>query len=196
MSPYSYYRPFMKTGDVIAFSGKGRISGIIKRATRSAYSHVGLVVNSTMSDGFGQSVLLVESTTLGNLPDIISGKVIRGVQMQWLSQRIAAYPGKVWWVPLRQSIPEEKSVAMLRWIRSIHARQAPYDTIQAIGSALDWWDRLGFTNKRDSYALFCSELVAYAWQVAGIIPETINPSECTPQDIMQFSCLDKPIKVM
>ena len=188
MPLYPHLRPEMKTGDVIAFSGKGRISNLIKLVTQSPYSHVGMVIRTNMEEGLGESVLLVESTTLNTVADAFSGKRVKGVQMHWLSQRLRNYPGEAYWLPLKEAVLQEKIPSMLHWLRTIHKNHVAYDSLQAVGSALDVIDIFGLRNKRGYHTLFCSELVARALQIAGKVPEEINPSECTPQDVVEFSC--------
>jgi cell wall-associated NlpC family hydrolase len=46
--PYLDARNKMRPGDVIAFSGKGNFSEIIKWATRASVSHVGVVLQSKL----------------------------------------------------------------------------------------------------------------------------------------------------
>ena len=63
---YSDARPLMQPGDVIAFGGKGHFSEIIKFATRSDVSHVGVVLKTSIPDDdtgrfFNQ---IIESTSL------------------------------------------------------------------------------------------------------------------------------------
>lgn len=187
MSKYNQeYRACMKTGDVIAFSGKGRLSEIIKWKTGSQYSHVGLVVATDMQEGFGQSVLITESTTLTNLPDATTGEFIKGVQMQWLSQRLDAYDGQAWWGQVKRPLTQFSILNMTKWIRHKHAERTPYDSVQAIGAGLDFFDKMipGVANEPDFSSLFCSEYVMRAWQIAGLVDETVNPSEMTPADVM------------
>ena len=68
---YQDLRKYMKTGDVIAFSGKGRTSNIIKGATFCDISHVGIVYK-TLAD----RVVIMESTSLNNIADCMTGEFI------------------------------------------------------------------------------------------------------------------------
>src|SRR6185503_11171701 len=94
---YDLHRDSMQHGDVIAFSGKGRVSELIKWRTKSPFSHVGLVVRWNLNGGFGDTVFLIESTTLTALPDLVYGDVIKGVQLHRLSEALSAYQGRAWW---------------------------------------------------------------------------------------------------
>lgn len=175
---YEAIRSTLKTGDVVAFAGKNRISSIIKTFTRSEVSHVGVVVVFN-GDEEEKNIMLIESTTLGN---------IAGVQMHWLSHRIFDYIGEVWHLPLSldstKRIDEKKFKMFLR-----NQIGKEYDTSQAIMSAIDTFeDTISiFENKEDYAQFFCSELVVAAFKVSGVLPESINASEITPIELCRFN---------
>ena len=174
---YEKIRSKLRTGDVIAFAGKNRISNIIKTFTRSEVSHVGVVVIFN-SDEEDKNIMLVESTTLGD---------IAGVQMHWLSHRIFDYVGEVWHLPLSTEshlkIDYKKFKMFLR-----NQIGKPYDTSQAIMSAIDTFEDVFsiFENEEDYAQFFCSELVAAAFKASGVLPESINASEITPIELCRF----------
>ncbi|BAZ03818.1 hypothetical protein [Calothrix sp. NIES-3974] len=62
-STYENCRDRIQNGDIIAFSGNDIFSDLIRRVTNSCYSHVGIVLDVNMNGAFGQSILIVESTT-------------------------------------------------------------------------------------------------------------------------------------
>lgn len=66
---YEKVRSQIKAGDTIAFSGSTGFSDFIKLATRSPYSHVGIVLKVYFGGGFGESILMVESTTETSMRD-------------------------------------------------------------------------------------------------------------------------------
>jgi len=185
---YSDIRSQLKVGDVIAFSGKSRVSNLIKFATRSDISHVGIVLESNSLE-LGHMVHIIESTSLATTPDAVTKELFVGVQIQQLSRRIESEKGQVYHVPLLEPLDEYKQTAMIDWLRYKHTQRTPYDTIQALGAGLDLLDGLGLENDTDFSSLFCSELVTKALQLAGRVPEDINPSEMTPEDVMKFDCL-------
>ena len=92
---YKEVRDHMQPGDIIAFGGKGNFSGIIKWATRSAVSHVGIIlqskllINDNPQDGMFNQI--IESTSLNGFS---------GVTISGLSDRIDTYDGEIWWLPL------------------------------------------------------------------------------------------------
>jgi len=185
----------MKTGDLIAFSGKGRLSDIIKWKTRSQISHVGMVLRLDLGEGMGDSVMLIESTTLIEQPDALTRLCVKGVQIHFLSQRLDTYDGDCWWTPLISDLPS--NVEMVAWLRETHAKRVPYDTCQALGAGMDLFDSLGLRNDPDFEKLFCSELVARALQIGGALPSSpqiLNTSELTPQDLISYTGLfGKPL---
>ena len=92
---YEEARKQMKAGDVIAFSGKGDFSEIIKWATRSSVSHVGIILQSKLLIGDkiqdGMFNQIIESTTLNGFS---------GVTISRLSDRLDTYDGEIWWLPI------------------------------------------------------------------------------------------------
>lgn len=192
---YSELRPQLKVGDVIAFSGKSIISNLIKFATRSDISHVGIVLESN-SPELGHMVHIIESTSLATTPDVITKELFVGVQIQQLSRRLETEEGQVYYVPLKSPIGEYNKAAMVDWLRYKHTQRTPYDSVQALGSGLDLLDGLGLENEIDFSKLFCSELVTKALQLAGKVDLEINPSEMTPEDVMKFDCLGERQEIL
>ena len=167
---YERVRDEMKPGDLIAFGGMGWISRIIKFKTRSHVSHVGVVLNI---DDHGR-VMVMESTSL-------NGK--KGVQINRLSKRVAEYNGHMWWFPM--SIDSRKSFNINNFWKFMWAQDGKkYDKWQAIFSAT-----LPHA-KEDFGKMFCSELVAGAYEKSGVLP-SINASEVTPDDLLHMRLFDK-----
>lgn len=190
---YNFHRDRMKTGDVIAFGGKGRVSNLIKWATRSDYSHVGMVVRADIGNGFGDSVFIIESSSMVLTPDVVHKQIMKGVQMHFLSKRLYGYNGNAWYLPLREEIEPSALEKMTAWLRKKHNVKTSYDYAQAIGAGIDIFDQLGLENEPDFSALFCSELVTLALQVAGVVHQDVNPSEITPVDVVRMACFDSQI---
>lgn len=182
---YEVARNQMKPGDVIAFSGKGNFSEIIKWATRSNVSHVGVILQSKLvidsNPQAGMFNQIIESTSLNGFS---------GVNISRLSDRIATYEGEMWWLPLSEGTRSQLKLKEF-YDFLIHQDHKPYDTPQAIKSALDAFDNTpglsGLTkNVEDFSKFFCSELVAAALEAAGVINK-INASEVTPVDLCSFN---------
>lgn len=188
IAKYSEVRSQMRPGDVIAFAGKDNFSDIIKWATRSNVSHVGVVFETkVMFEDEPQPGIIVdvmESTTLH--VDPVTGKRQTGVQRNRLSDRINYHNGQIWWLPLsdqsRQKLDLKKFTDFL-----LHNDKREYDMPQAILSGIDTLDKFGITKNTEDFAkFFCSELVAAALESSGVIGN-INASEVTPVDLCYFS---------
>lgn len=179
-SSYNSVRDLMKPGDIIAFGGKGHFSDIIKWATRSVVSHVGIVLHTKMigddTDRYFNEIM--ESTTLNK----INGKAKKGVQRNRLSDRISGFDGEIWWLPLKNPLSDPKKF----WNFLLSQDGKDYDYTQAVGSALD---RLIPNNKEDFDRFFCSELAAAALEHSGMIGP-INSSEITPIELCKWNIFD------
>ena len=185
MSKYDEIRSQLQTGDLVLFSGKGGVSAGIKWLTLCEWSHVGMVVRMPADAGpLGDAVLLWESTNLDNLKDALDGVAKRGVQLVLLSERVQSYPGEI---AIRQ-LSAYRDPAMLEALSALRMklRNRPYEQrkLELMRAALDGpFDRLH--SPEDLSSLFCSELIAEAYQAMGLLPEQLEgkPSdEYTPRD--------------
>ncbi|SHH63657.1 hypothetical protein [Ferrimonas marina] len=185
---YADARPEMRPGDVIAFGGKGHFSEIIKLGTLSDVSHVGVILQTKIPTEdeadtrfFNQ---IIESTSLHGF---------NGVQINRFSDRLAAYEGELWWLPLRKEIREGRfdQKAFYDFLFNQARERKGYDMPQAIRSALDALDQLPFGadgptyNREDFSRFFCSELVAAGLEMAGAVG-AVNASEVTPIDLCRW----------
>ncbi|MDA0780688.1 MAG: hypothetical protein PQ612_06100 [Rickettsiales bacterium] len=190
---YENVRSRMKTGDVISFSGKSDISNIIKAKTDSDISHVAMVLKKQLLDG-KERVLIIESTSLNNLPDIYTGKLFKGVQIQYLSDRMNDYSGQVYWRRVRNPLSEGEKAKLVIFLMMLHKMQIEYDTLGAIGAGCDLFDIL-FANVENHEKLFCSELVAAAFEHIGLLPRDYNTSEATPADVIKYPFLGDRVQI-
>lgn len=183
---YEEARVKMQPGDVIAFGGKGRFSEIIKFATISDVSHVGVILQTKVTDYdtdkfFNQ---IIESTSLHGF---------NGVNISRFSDRLTTYDGELWWLPLADEIRRKKfdQQKFHDFLFNQAKERKPYDMPQAIKSALDALDKLPFGlhgpgyNEEDFSKFFCSELVAAGLEIAGAVG-TVNASEVTPIDLCRW----------
>lgn len=183
--PYEQARAEMKPGDVIAFGGKGHFSEIIKLATRADVSHVGVILQTKITDDptnrfFNQ---IIESTSLNGF---------NGVNISRFSDRLADYDGEIWWLPLSDEVRAKfDQKKFYDFLFNQAKERKPYDMPQAIKSALDTLDGLPFGthsptyNKEDFSKFFCSELVAAGLEIAGAVGK-VNASEVTPIDLCRW----------
>lgn len=166
---YATIREKMQPGDVIAFGGKSHFSEVIKWATRSSVSHVGVILQTVRrdlasSDGPGYFNQIIESTTINDFSGVIVSK---------LSKRIQQYEGEIWWLPLSDEVRARfNSGAFIDFMMDHEGR--PYDLHQAITAGLEVPGV-----QEDFGKFFCSELVVAGLEAAGAIPP-VNSSEFTP----------------
>lgn len=108
-----------------------------------------------------------------------------GVQINKLSALMDGYDGQIWWLPLgeqhRSRLDLQKFTNFMR-----QSEKRAYDFVQAALAGLDFLDEAGLTcAQEDHSSFFCSELIAAAFQAAGLI-QGVNPSETTPIDLCRF----------
>jgi len=166
---YDKIRDSLKTGDIVLFSGKGAVSQGIKRFTFSHWSHVGMVIKSKEFD----SILVWESTTLNDVTKI------KGVQISPLGQRIASYRGSVSIRKLKVKRDKALLASLVQLRHKLRGRKYEESEIELIKSAYD--GPFGH-NTEDLSSLFCSELVAEAYQQMGLLSEEKPSNEYTPAD--------------
>jgi hypothetical protein len=184
---YDRWRGRLQTGDLILFSGAGLVSTVIRCCTRSRWSHIGMVLRAAEWD----AVLLWESTALTRLRDLRRGVVCRGVQLVSLSERVRRYQGGVALRRLeaRRTAPMLARLAQLR--RAVRDRPYEHDIRELLRAAYDgpWGD-----NEEDLSSLFCSELVAEAYQAMGLLPDSRPSNEYTPRDFSSETPTPLPLR--
>lgn len=179
---YSDIRTQLKTGDILLFSGKGAISEGIKFFTLSRWSHVGIVYRLADPLDPQGSVFCWESTTLSELQDAETGRLTRGVQRVELSERLERCFARGYEISVRaltRTLTEDMIRALNAFRHEVSGR--PYETskLELLKAA---YDGVFGNNKEDLSSLFCSELVAEAYQRMGLLPETTPSNEYTPKD--------------
>ncbi|QDU32582.1 hypothetical protein KS4_06160 [Poriferisphaera corsica] len=176
---YSVIRDVLRTGDLVLFSGKGGMSAGIKWGTMSQWSHVGMVVRL---DGF-DFVGLWESTTLSDVADVESGEKRKGVQLVALRERLNRYQGEV---AIRRlegiEIGEKELAGLMAFKGEMNGRGYESNLFELVRSAYD--GPMG-RNEEDLSSVFCSELVAEAYQRMGLLGEEKASNEYTPADFGQ-----------
>lgn len=182
---YDNIRELIAPGDIIAFSGKGNASDIIKWATRSSVSHVAVVLkskifinNDTENDFFNE---IIESTSVNGYSGVLRSR---------LSDKLKEYDGEAWWLPLSDTVKDNLNLRNF-YDFLLNQDKKPYDLPQAINSSLDILDKNSLIssvtyNIEDFSRFFCSELVVAGLEAGGVI-NSINSSEVTPIDLCMFS---------
>ena len=166
----------MKTGDILLFKGNGIFSTLIMAAPGADYSHVGMFVDHPK-----HGPCVFESTSLGTLPDVITGEKICGVQLVPAEQRIAEYDGEVFVRPIVGALSAEQRQSIIDFIGVVHGTPYEEDNLQLARAELDIfpWQK----NEPDASSLFCSETMALCFHEAGLIEDDGTPAnEFTPTD--------------
>lgn len=179
---YQDLRSQLKTGDVLLFSGKSTISEGIKFFTLSKWSHVGMVYKFESELDPDGSIFCWESTSIGNVADAETGKLTNGVQRVELSERFerclaAGYEISV--RPLTKPLSKEMIRSLNVFRHEVSGRPYEKSKLELIKSA---YDTIFGENKEDLSSLFCSEMVAEAFQRMGLLTEEIPSNEYTPKD--------------
>jgi hypothetical protein len=196
---YAEVRDDLKTGDLVLFSGSSLFSSVIKWAIGGKWSHVGVVVRSPLHE----RVLLWESTRLADLVDVETGRAAAGVQLVYLSDRLARYAGEFKLRQLDRPVTPEMEQAFAKRRAELSGRPYELEKLELLEAAVDGWFRALKEERLNS--LFCSELVAEAYQAMGLLPEPPDglPScEYTPRDFARRSVkllrgytLGRPVQV-
>ena len=175
LAHYADLRDDLKMGDLILYSGKETISNVIKLVTSSRWSHIGMVFDLPEYD----FVTVWEATTLSNARDLTSGKFGKGVQLIPLSERVRIYDGEIAMRRLQPPVTAEQVIALVQLRRQLRGKPYEEDNMGLIRSA---YDGTFGTNQEDLTSVFCSELVAEAYQSMGLLSESLPSNEYTPAD--------------
>lgn len=181
LSKYHKHRVNLKTGDVVAFQGRDVLARMIQRATKSRYSHVGLVVR--IEQVSTERVFILESVTKS------------GVVLLPLSRKLSDYRGKAWWLPLifkksyqdasPRAIEEGVRTTILKYSMNELGKKNDY---KHIGSLVKRILKLSSRSPAEDYQEYiCSELVGAAFKAAGVMRG--STANITPQDIADLRIL-------
>ena len=173
---YADVRGELKTGDLLFFSGKSRVSELIKWFTGSKWSHVGMVCRIAEYD----LVLCWESTTLSNARDVHFNRPLQGVQLVPLSARIEAYDGAVGLRQLSSCLSDLQLIHLAQLRHEMRGRPYESSKLELLRSAYD--GPFG-ANEEDLSSVFCSELIAEAYQRMGLLDNALPANEFTPGEM-------------
>lgn len=177
----------IKPGDLIGFSGRSLLAHAINLGSLGVpflgLSHVGIVGH------LGYDLVLYESTTtVDDMPCLVRGEVVTGVQCHPIADRVEAFSGRVWHYPLRRPLPAEQAKWLAHRLESLCLNACPYDYIGAWNSrsmliALAMRAKFG---KEDLREVFCSEMVAHEWAAMNIL-KTWNASRWNPNGLARYA---------
>ncbi len=168
-----------QTGDLFLHKGNGAFSAAIMAYPGAEYSHVSMFVDHPV---YGPC--LFESTSIGNVLDVITGKLIEGVQLTAFHDRLDAYDGEMH----HRAIIGERSPEMLQkavdFINKWHGTPYPSgikgmrELANAQRDVLSWTE-----NTPNTETLFCSETgIMFERAIELIVDDGTSPNEGTPTD--------------
>ena len=177
---YTKHRNEFQTGDVIAFQGTDFFAKLIRRGTKSQYSHVGMVIKLPMADNKFR-IFIIEAVTQS------------GVVLMPFSRRLLSCSGKVWWLPLKDEV-------------ATHHRNAIFQKVmERLGDGYDFGDivnivvRILHIAKKlingNGSSFICSELVASTFKDVGILKD-IKPLFMTPQDVVRQKIYKETVQIL
>ncbi|KYQ90314.1 hypothetical protein DLAC_08916 [Tieghemostelium lacteum] len=180
-------------GDIVLYSGEGKISSLIKHQFYRPYSHVGIIVktyphidpkNPDNTQNYNQKQLFVmESVGPGEMKDPFrQHQSFSGVNLFPLLERVKEYEGhSVQVLRLQNIMTPEQRERFITSCFSMHGARLPFDIFQASILLLE---RLRLWNIPSNRSVFCSELVSIALHKAGLINSgSYNPSNTDPGEI-------------
>lgn len=169
MTIYEQYRPQMKTGDALLYKSKRAFIGWLIQKF-SSFNHAGIVIR------FGPDACGVDRVWTFEA-------VGRGVVPAYLREKVAKYPGEIWWYPLKDEFDNRRDF-MLECAETL--RGTDYDFKSLLKNVLGY-----VSVNMDS--LFCSE---YWFAVARYSRVVEGDAAPRPGDIPKFPCFKPPIKLV
>ena len=192
--PYADVRTSLRDGTVLLFRGTGLFSRLIQAKGRAPYSHAALLA------WWGHRLMVVESR---------EGAGVRAIPLSTVLEE--GHDVEAWDVVGLSPLGDERRVAVgeaISWLstrygwrtilRIVAARcMAPLAWIRPIGALRRAWSRpLRDHRGLPTSGLICSELVARAWDAAGVslVPDILDFDDATiePGDLSRSTRL-KPL---
>ena len=210
-SSYDNYKGSLHTGDIVLFCGSGWQSALIQMGTLSPWSHVGMVVKTSIfndqegSDPDGLYLWHSLDRRVYRCPDMLGKpRSIRdGPQLISLSRSLKAYRGFYYVRRLSSGALDylkhsrQRQEQTMEFMRSAVMRHYEINLNELVYAAYDGPG--GENYKEDGASYFCSELVARTYQEMGLIDSGKNAkyaNEFTPADFSsgkQIEFLDDSI---
>lgn len=213
----------LKPLDVLACSGRSRISRGIRCITCSPWSHVAIVARveaGVLGDDEFSELLVFESTTMSSQRCAITRKLMSGVQAHYINSWIFKYPGKVYVLRYQSGCSEERqeeeSKRLTGRLLSLvyhacdnqrgecdHKDGTPYDSLGAFfaGTRILKWCPCLADRIDNRQAQFCVEVNEVALQTAlqHSVGPVLDPGRHRPKDhvkaLVKSRCWNKPERI-
>lgn len=200
---FSEVKNTWKTGDIILFCGNGWFSSIIQCFTRTEYSHIGMIIRGKSIPGIISKIdedykdpddlYLFHSNKgpISDIPDIISGLIKDGVQLNSLNDILECYNGSYYYRSLiRPEKTRQINTERLELIIDQNKKKSyENDYIEMMKASVDGCGCCCQNSRAPAY-LFCSELVALIYKKLGIVSSTTIENEYIPNDFSIVSQSD------
>lgn len=172
----------LKTGDIVLFSGRCWVSYLIRILTLSKWSHIGMIV----IDKRYPEPLIYESSNDDSMVGLDLGKRNKGVKISFYNERVKNYKGDVAVRKLQGVKFNEQHLNKLTALR-MELVGRPYEkSLKEMFLSLFKWTDKTYTGL---LSIFCSELIAKAYVVLELLPDTTVLNNYVPKGFSSKSKL-------
>lgn len=178
--PYEKIRPYLKTGQIVFFSGSYLFSGIIRRLTKSVFSHVAIIYKD---EQLGR-VMLLEAEPYIGIRLIPFSKYI----IDYKDNR--PYKGQIVISNFMFELTQEQKNEGISF--GLDELSRPYDNWEIFRIMLRILLRIGKKERNRDY--ICSELVRSCYAKSGYLFK-MNDSYVSPQEIWQDENIEMKYRV-
>ena len=161
---YEEFRKRCKTGDMILMSGNYAGSKLIKFMTKCEWSHCGIIIKVPEYD----MVLLWEATIKSKTKSVETGEFVDGVALVGMSDKLRNYNGHIGFKFLSKELDDKQKKQLGELRTELSGKAFEEDKLEIVNAAYD--GPFG-RNTEDLSSIFCSELVAEAYQRVGIFTD-------------------------
>tara|TARA_Y100000310_G_scaffold148554_1_gene147809 strand:- start:659 stop:1222 length:564 start_codon:yes stop_codon:yes gene_type:complete len=168
----------VRPGDVLAFSNRGPAGWVINLTTWGVptwgYSHLALVGLHPITG----RIVLWESIMTYDMPCLLQEKLVKGMQVQDIDERIERYNGRIWHYALRKPLSSAERTKLTEYGQRYLGTN--YDYVGAFRSrGLSCIEKCIF-RPEDLTAIYCSEWCIaahrYVERIVGVNASRMNPN--------------------
>lgn len=178
--PYEKIRPYLKTGQIVFFSGSYLFSGIIRGLTKSVFSHVAIIYKD---EQLGR-VMLLEAEPYIGIRLIPFSKYINDYKDN------RPYKGQIVISNFMFELTQEQKNEGISF--GLDELSRPYDNWEIFRIMLRILLRIGKKERNRDY--ICSELVRSCYAKSGYLFK-MNDSYVSPQEIWQDENIEMKYRV-
>lgn len=178
--PYEKIRPYLKTGQIIFFSGSYLFSGIIRSLTKSVFSHVAIVYKDEQLD----RVMILEAEPYIGIRLIPFSKYMKDYKNN------RPYKGQIVVSNFMYELSQEQKNEGICF--GLDELSRPYDNWEIFRIMLRILLRIGKKEKNRDY--ICSEMVRSCYAKMGYLFK-MNDSYVSPQEIWQDENIELKYRV-